>query len=968
MTEKQYLCLHQGIENIVNILKKQEVYYESSKNAITFHGNCHRVFRVGVDRICYYRRCRSSLFGNLDTGAYTASTVEQIEDGTGTKYTMNDSGICYVRNMGGEHKNAAWLPGVYHNNFDRSPALSYTESTGHITASADYYIDHPKDATTGAYIDEAFHFAIRTTNGASFVTDQGNTSGNLAFATIRRYAGDDNYYLFLDTAKSGGWISYNGSITYVNAEGFVKIQPNTWFTIVIDFNLKTGFYTLTYRDADRDVVLGSARVGLTSSTTGMQNIKLPANSFSMGYVVSSAGATDPTSHVSVCMDNVRIDYTEPETADASVELLNDFEDYSDQKSLMTSNFNYAFSAAAPYYKVLSETVSGADNQFLRVPFLYGGDSISSGTTNYDKPFTIKHAAFDSTNGRYMIYEADFRFKQSETKANLQLQLNAFDFEDASGNTYNGRYLALFDINLQTGDIGGNGAITKTGAASLAANEWTRVKLVIDLEEGAYRIYVNGVTYGYYDSMNGMYSSGGWKTVSNIKNIKVSSNNLIVAKIYNSYTVAESWSHVDDADDTYSNVNHMDIDNIRLETTDTEPSIVLPPVTAENDFEGYSDKQSLTTNDAFTVQTYYNKVLTDESNNKFLRVPFLYGGDSLSSGTTNYDKPFTLKHAAFDSTNGRYMIYEADFRFKPSATKASVQLQLNAFDFEDASGNTYNGRYLALFDINLQTGAIRGNSEKIILTGAAGLAANEWARIKYVLDLENGSYRIYVNGVTYGYYDSMNGMYSSGGWKTVSNIKNIKVSSNNLIVAKIYNSYTVAESWSHADAADDTYSNVNHMDIDNIRLETTNTEPAIVLPPIDALEDFENGTSGSALSSSNSSTTTAYNKVLSETVEGNANQFLRVPLLYDGTGDHLIGTDGYTNYDKTVTMKHSKISTEVGKYAVFTVDYRPHAEANASTGTIEVQITNYKFDALVENASQKSTAPRGSTYAKLIPNK
>jgi len=650
----------------------------------------------------------------FDTGAYTASTVEQIEDGTGTKYTMNDSGICYVRNMGGEHKNAAWLPGVYHNNFDRSPALSYTESTGHITASADYYIDHPKDATTGAYIDEAFHFAIRTTNGASFVTDQGNTSGNLAFATIRRYAGDDNYYLFLDTAKSGGWISYNGSITYVNAEGFVKIQPNTWFTIVIDFNLKTGFYTLTYRDADRDVVLGSARVGLTSSTTGMQNIKLPANSFSMGYVVSSAGATDPTSHVSVCMDNVRIDYTEPETADASVELLNDFEDYSDQKSLMTSNFNYAFSAAAPYYKVLSETVSGADNQFLRVPFLYGGDSISSGTTNYDKPFTIKHAAFDSTNGRYMIYEADFRFKQSETKANLQLQLNAFDFEDASGNTYNGRYLALFDINLQTGDIGGNGAITKTGAASLAANEWTRVKLVIDLEEGAYRIYVNGVTYGYYDSMNGMYSSGGWKTVSNIKNIKVSSNNLIVAKIYNSYTVAESWSH--------------------------------------------------------------------------------------------------------------------------------------------------------------------------------------------------------------------------------------------------------------ADAADDTYSNVNHMDIDNIRLETTNTEPAIVLPPIDALEDFENGTSGSALSSSNSSTTTAYNKVLSETVEGNANQFLRVPLLYDGTGDHLIGTDGYTNYDKTVTMKHSKISTEVGKYAVFTVDYRPHAEANASTGTIEVQITNYKFDALVENASQKSTAPRGSTYAKLIPNK
>ena len=407
----------------------------------------------------------------------------------------------------------------------------------------------------------------------------------------------------------------------------------------------------------------------------------------------------------------------------------------------------------------------------------------------------------------------------------------------------------------------------------------------------------------------------------------------------------------------------------MTSSNETPRFILPPVAAENDFEAYSENQTLTSSsDGFSAAPPYNMVLSETvggESNKFVRVPYLYGGDSPTSGTTNRDKSFYLKHAGFTKDNGRYMIYEADYRRNAAAQKAVVQLQLYSLKFKDASETQYNGNYLALFSINLQTGDITGHNSSMVKTGAAGLAANEWTHVKYVLDLENASYRIFVNGVTYGYGDSMNGMYSGGsGWAYVNNINSIEVSANSLIVAKVDKDNTVTAAYAKASDADATYSNVNYVDVDNTHLTTSDTAPAIVLPPVDALESFEGATAGSALSSSNSTTNTAYNKVLSETVEGNANQFLRVPLLYDGTGDNKIDTSGYTNYDKTVTLKHSTISTQTGKYAVFTVDYRPHAEANANTGTIEIQINGYRFDALVAEGTQKSTAPKVGTYEAL----
>ncbi|MBE6588883.1 MAG: SGNH/GDSL hydrolase family protein [Ruminococcaceae bacterium] len=878
-------------------------------------------------------------------------------------------------------------------------AISGTLDTG-VAATCDagtYYVYTPDmvDARTG-YNNVAKAAVVRnplisatTANKAVFQYKIWFEEGSKGIFASRAYTSGGKYVEFFGMKATGTSVTLQQhENAQIAAGSAVTFKTGEWHTISVALDFYDRWYDVyldgvyAFSAINNSGDLFELPIPFDIGATKWNLIQINRRNTSAASLAGSLMIDD------VCIyDGSILDAFTPAPA---IEVTDDFESYTVDKITKTEGYNLSDSGnIVAYNKVLSENLTGSSNKFVRVPLLYDGTGSNvigtAGYTNYDKTLTLAHPQMTKENGEYAVFEIDYRHNAEAncTNGTIETQLYTFNFDmelskgaaiagTAVTNTVHnksGIYLSLFTINLKDGSlVGHDSSMTKTGAAGLKENEWNTIRYVLNLRDTSYYLYVNGILYGYDDAMESVTASG-WSKCTNVSNLKIPANNLIISKVNKKDNTGNTcYNKVGEANETYSNVNYIDVDNVTFSSTNEAPVIVLPPVTAENDFEGYSDQQTLTTSNGFAAAPPYNMVLSetvDGKDNKFVRVPFLYGGDSPTSGTTNRDKSFYLKHSMFNKDNGRYMIYEADFRRNASAQKAVVQLQLASLKFEDASGTQYNGSYLALFSINLQTGDITGHNSSMTKTGAEGLTANEWTRVKFVLDLENPSYRIYVNGVTYGYGEGMQGMYySANDWVRVNNIKNIEASVNSLIVAKVDKDNTVTAAYTKASDADATYSNVNYVDLDNLNLITSDTMPPIVFPPIEAEEGFESGTAGSALSSSNSSTNTAYNKVLSETVGEGANQFLRVPLLYDGTGDNTISTGGYTNYDKTVTMKHATISTDTGKYAVFTVDYRPHAEANAATGTIEIQINGYKFDALVENGSQKSVEPRKYEYSDL----
>ena len=259
----------------------------------------------------------TSAWHTFDDGSYEVSNDTQFANGTAKYYTMSD-GKCAFTNFGGEYGNVAILENCYHRSYDRSPVLSYTDNNGKFTASADYYINVPYEGVSTQPVKEPMKFAIRSTGGATFTaSNTAVTDGSYPAFAYLESSGDLVYRLHLDTSRSGGWVNNNEEITYAGDAEYIEILPNTWFTIVFSIDLVTGYYTLTYRDAEGDIVLGSAKPIASyydngwQYATGLTNITLNADTFAMGYVLNAGFAEEygNCGKTSVYMDNVRIGYT-----------------------------------------------------------------------------------------------------------------------------------------------------------------------------------------------------------------------------------------------------------------------------------------------------------------------------------------------------------------------------------------------------------------------------------------------------------------------------------------------------------------------------------------------------------------------------------------------------------------------------------------------------------------------------------
>ena len=800
----------------------------------------------------------------------------------------------------------------------------------------------------------------------------------------------------------------------------VSLATERWYTVSVLVDLK---------DSVRKVYLDGVYAFSTVSIEGTnwelpESYDLNASKWSL-FQVNRGNTNAGALAGSVMIDDVCILNSVAGSVPATNDT-DDFESYTSDKITAANGYNTVNSTAqktiVAYNKLLRETKDGAANQFVRVPLLYDGTGTNAigtaGYTNYDKTLQFGNAATSLANGKYAIFDIDYRHNSvTNHNATIEIQLRDyyFDMEASNGAAikYNGTttweavtdtvynkqgiFLSLFKIELNTGHIStvaSANTMTKTGATGLVENAWNHVQFVLDLETTAYRIYVNGIVYGYDDALNmSIYEGGKYHTVKNVSNLVIPEKQLIIAKVNK---VDAAFKKLEEADETYSNVNYIDIDNVSFKSSNEMPRFVLPPVYASDNFEGYSEGTKLTTSHGYNAGktreiVAYNKVLSETVNgktNQFVRLPFVYDGTvSNGAGTTGYtnqDKSLQLKHETLSTQTGKYALFTVDYRphAEENSTNATVEIQLRDFTFDAlvANGSVktpkggtataltsdekgIEGIYLNLFTITLATGEVKAmNSGTTTTIGAPGLKLDEWNTIQFIMSLEDGSSRLYVNGILHSI--STAPIATKSDWAAYTNPTNFVINPNKMLIAKL-NKDSKLICYDEIADADENYSNVNYIDLDNVSIESTDDMLPILLPPVKASESFEGLAAGSKASAAAnlSSSNLAYNPVMAETVSANENKFVRLPFVYDGTGDNDIKTAGYTNRDKSLYLKHGAISAETGKYAVITVDYRPHAEAdNGSTATVEVQLGKYTFDALVANGSQMK--PQGGQYADL----
>lgn len=632
---------------------------------------------------------------------------------------------------------------------------------------------------------------------------------------------------------------------------------------------------------------------------------------------------------------------------------------SDSVILEITNYSYDSATNTVTGKV---TVSGTEYDISGTLDTGANATCAGGTFRVYSPEMV-----DAKTGYYNVASAAVAQNPQITTANdstVVLQYKVWFEAGSKGKlasriyTSAGKYVELFGFEANGTTVTllqhENSEMVAGAAKTLQTETWYTISVEVDLNDQWRNVYLDGV---YAFTGRSFANANFWDLPATFDLGAAQWNIIQINRGYNAKTDLGGSVMIDDL--------------CILDSKVLDSFTKAAAFSKTEDFESFDANHTITTADGYNSGSTivpYNKVLSETvegEDNKFVRLPYLCADlANYTTGTTNYDKTLQMNHSQITKANGKYVVIEADYRYE-AGMSGTIETQLDKykFDLESANGatdagsavstNVYGktGRYMSLYTINLSNGSIINQSTGLTATGAEGLIENQWNHISFVLNLDDTSYYLYVNGYLYGYGAKLNGMYSSGGWKTCTNISNIVVTSNCVIFSKV-NKVTAA--YKAASDVKDDYSDANYLDIDNVTLRSSNEEPVIVMPPVDALEDFESG------AFSNATTNTAYNKILTEA----DNKFVRVPLLYDGTGSNTITTNGYTNYDRTVTMKHTQISTENGKYAVLTVDYRPHAEANASTGTIEIQINGYKFDALVANDSQRSVEPRSGTYAKV----
>lgn len=389
-------------------------------------------------------------------------------------------------------------------------------------------------------------------------------------------------------------------------------------------------------------------------------------------------------------------------------------------------------------------------------------------------------------------------------------------------------------SITAGNTYDSSTTVKTYDYDVPTGQWVTISTILDLDSGWIELWFNGQIVAEWQMNYSGLKNGVGGYAKNIT-IPAGTGGWILAKLSNKKTDSE-----------FANGYSGDIliDNVSV-YEGTKPHMYVesfePVEFNSDDFESYTVGNSITLKDSYNVNynseiLAYNKILADANGNKFVRVPVVYdGSQSISTaGYTNNDKTLTINHSKI-TANDEFMVMDVSYRPHGNETDVAetIELQLRnfKFDLKVADGATMkpkngtasavtsdvsqkNGIYCTLFFINLNTGALTFGVHTAETTGAAGLVQDQWNNIRYILNLKNATATLLVNGEVYATITDMT--LTGSDWASCTKGSNLTIPAGNVIISKV-NKNTSA--FKTTQDADETYSNVNYLDIDNVNIST-----------------------------------------------------------------------------------------------------------------------------------------------------
>ncbi|MBQ9773269.1 MAG: SGNH/GDSL hydrolase family protein [Clostridia bacterium] len=453
--------------------------------------------------------------------------------------------------------------------------------------------------------------------------------------------------------------------------------------------------------------------------------------------------------------------------------------------------------------------------------LYSGAGVDAffGSGNVATPVKTKSPAISYSDYSKVVFECRYYFGEG-TKGTFASRARSSD---------NG-WVELFGVLASGSTVAiqahENAQIVEGAAKIVSTNTWVTVSVLLDMSTGMRYVYVNG-------------------------DIAFSATNKSGVALTTPITVKENTWDLLQLNRNNRTPNLVDgyvmMDDMKIYDGSAFSTEIIAGF--KDTYEQYSLGTKITTAWGYNTNkpaeiVAYNKVLADADGNKFVRVPVVYDEDQgiTTAGYTNSDKTLMINNPAL-SANDEFMILDISYRPHGNETDIAetIELQLRSFNFdlkvadgsvvtpkggtaaaitEDVSQKA--GHYCTLFFINLNTGALSFGTHGFERTGAAGLVQDEWNDIRYILNLKNATATVLVNGEVYATIPSM--ILTGTNWDACTNGSNLTIPGGNIIISKVNKTNTA--SFLPVQDADENYSNVNYVDIDNVDL-TTKTSAEII---------------------------------------------------------------------------------------------------------------------------------------------
>ena len=154
------------------------------------------------------------------------------------------------------------------------------------------------------------------------------------------------------------------------------------------------------------------------------------------------------------------------------------------------------------YTVLTDAKNGLpyivynDLTHYIVPNDVAESAAGDGRANVAAPLSLAHGAFSAADQKYVVLAEDL-FIEEGSNGIVESQFSGYKYIDGEGQTKSSSgWLQLFYLYMETGLLGGQGG-TNMGV-KLEIGKWNNLKVVADLEDGVFYIYVNGMLARIYD--------------------------------------------------------------------------------------------------------------------------------------------------------------------------------------------------------------------------------------------------------------------------------------------------------------------------------------------------------------------------------------------------------------------------------------------------------------------------------------